>query len=136
MTDAAGVDLMKIIKLVCGGTVDVPTFGQIKEAVKRCDFVTSQRIEMCPNDCIVYYDSKNLPEEHACKHAHRTFCVECGAQRYVTDPKDGRQIPAKVIYFFPVAPYLRGVFSKPELVNHLLLNVGDRPEVTLQPDSA
>ena len=52
-------------------------------------------------------------------HAHRLKCPKCGASRYVDDPKDGAKRAAKCFYFFPLAPYVRSLYSRPDLVPHL-----------------
>ena len=55
-----------------------------------------KRIEMCPNDCIAYWDSKNLPEPY--RHSHRTKCPVCNEPRTLVDPTDGTRRAAKVHY--------------------------------------
>lgn len=55
-------------------------------------------------------------------------CPVCSTGRYVVDPTDNMLRPAKVIFFFPVAPFIRSLFSRPDMVPHLYTDVDGRPE--------
>lgn len=67
----------------------MPTFWQAKGILQRVELRYVNRYDVCPNDCIVYYDSKNLPSRYRYRHAHRVRCPVCDTPRYVTDPTDG-----------------------------------------------
>lgn len=106
----------------------LPSFYRIKSLLRRHEGACLTRIEVCPNDCIAYWNSEMLPPELAVRHAHRTKCPVCSAQRWVTDPATGKTIPAKVVFFFPVAQYIRALFARPELVPLLWWDCGEYPE--------
>ena len=74
---------------------------------------------MCVNDCIVFWDSSHLPASCEYRHYHRTRCPVCGEPRYVTDPVDGTFKPRRVIFFFPIAPFVRSLFKRADLVRYL-----------------
>ena len=104
----------------------MPSFPWIKRLLVKSEAGCFRRIEICPNDCIAYWDSTYLPKK--VKNAHRTHCPKCGVPRTVTDPVDGKERPAKVLYHFPIAPYVRDLFSRPDLVPHLYHNIIDESE--------
>ena len=85
-----------------------------------------RRYDICKNDCVLFWDSKHLYPP--IRNAHRMKCPVCNADRYVTDPEDGQTRPAKVIFFFPLAPFIRGLFARDDLVPHLLQTASGRPE--------
>ena len=70
MTDAAAQDMWNLTKMLLPGQVSTTTFGEVKGVIERAEVKYVQRYHVCPNDCIVYYDSKHLPEHY--RHAHRT----------------------------------------------------------------
>jgi hypothetical protein len=106
--------------------VDLPTFTTVKKLLGRAETTYVRRYDMCPDDHVVFWDSKNLPTPY--RHAHRYNCPVCGKSRYVTDPKDGNVRPAKTLFFFPVAHYIRSLYARRDLVDYLLQEVGERPE--------
>lgn len=77
-----------------------------------------QQVHLCPYDCIAYVDAThpallvenpNIPAlTSGYKHAHRQFCPVCLTERYVT--VKGKQVPAKVGYFFDPDAYFAGIF--------------------------
>jgi hypothetical protein len=129
ITDTAASVVYGIITMVAPRGVDFKTFNQVRAIIKKCEVDNVQRLEMCPNDCIVYWDSKHLDGVFEYKHAHRTKCPVCNTSRYVTDPTNGAMQAAKVFYYFPVASYLRSLYARPDLAKHLLQGCGERPEV-------
>ena len=59
------------------GQVSLATFDEVKGVLERAEVKYVKRYHVCPNDCIVYYDSLHLPEPH--KHAHRSkYVCMCG----------------------------------------------------------
>ncbi|KAK9054123.1 hypothetical protein SSX86_025200 [Deinandra increscens subsp. villosa] len=68
-----------------------------------------ERLHACPNDCILYR------KEHADKHK----CVVCGASRYkrikdsdeVDDDVTKNGPPAKMLWYLPIIPRLKRLFS-------------------------
>jgi hypothetical protein len=123
ITDAASSDLWTLVTMLLPEGCDPITFNQVKLALKGAELKYVQRIELCPNDHVAFWNSKYLPTPY--RHAHRTRCPVCGADRVLTDPSDGSKRPAKVVYFFPVKPYLRSLWSRPDLAPYLL---ADRPD--------
>ena len=102
------------------------SWDSIKKVLRQFEEHTMKTIDICPNDCVAFWNSEHLqPTYH---HAHRTKCPECGAARYVTDPVDGRVKPVKVVYHFLLGPFIQGLFARPDMVKHLHLDVGDHPE--------
>lgn len=98
-------------------------FFQIKNLLKNGELEHMQRIDVCPNDCIAYWDSKYLPVPY--QHWHRDKCPVCDASRYVDDPADGARRPSKTIFFFPVAPFVRALYARPDLVPYLRTDAED-----------
>jgi hypothetical protein len=78
---------------------------------------------VCSEDCIAYWDSKYLPEKY--RHAHRSSCPRCGADRYVQDPRDGSFRAVRVLFFFPIAPFVKSLFGRPDLVPFLYHDTED-----------
>lgn len=85
-----------------------------------------QTIEVCANDCIAYYNVKHMPRpgEPPYMHEHRTRCPVCGTSRTVRDPRDGKEKPRKVIYFWPLEHFIRGMFKRQEIVE--AIRAGER----------
>ncbi|XP_056691937.1 uncharacterized protein [Spinacia oleracea] len=63
-----------------------------------------ERIHACPNDCILYRKEYALIES----------CPECNAPRYKKN-----KVPAKVMWYFPIIPRFRRLFSIPEEAKNL-----------------
>jgi hypothetical protein len=77
-------------------------------------------IDICPNDCIAYYDCKH-PKMKKHRHAHRDWCPKCGSDRKVTH-NDGTVRSAKQGYYLPCGMWFRDLFKidglGPELSQH------------------
>ena len=101
------------------------TFWQVKTILRNYEAKSVVRISLCPNDCIAYWDSTHLPIRY--RHSHRTRCPVCGTPRDVIDPADGKKKPAKVMFFFPLAPYVRSLYARPHLVPYLRQDCADPP---------
>ena len=74
--------------------VDIPTWNSVKGILRKCETKYCQRIHICRNDCIAYWNAEHLPESY--RHAHRNTCPVCGEARYVVDPQGGAKRAAKV----------------------------------------
>lgn len=122
-TDKCAAGAWNILKAMVPPGADVPTFESVKNLLRRGERTHVRRYDLCPNDCIVYWDSKYLPVPY--QHSHRTACPVCGEKRYVVDPADGAQRPAKMCFFFPIAPFVRSLYSRPDLVPFLAHDVED-----------
>jgi hypothetical protein len=73
-----------------------------------------QKIDACPNDCILYRGEE---------YENLNACPVCGALRYKIrrdDPGDvegerpRKRIPAKVMWYAPIIPWLRRLFQNKE----------------------
>ena len=115
-SDVETEDMWRRLRLFLPG-VDVSTFNHAKGLVKKHRKMNQERIEICVNDCIAYWDCKHIPEQRAYKHSHRTMCPTCGEPRYIE--KDGRTVPRKVIYFTPIAGFLQNLYRRVDLVPYL-----------------
>ena len=129
VTDVSASVIYGVLSMVCPQGVNMKTFAQIKNTIKKLDLEHAQRLECCPNDCVVYWDSKNLTGDFLYINAHRSSCPVCNAPRMVQDPKTGEWRAAKVFYYFPIQSYLRSLYARPDLASHLLLDCGERPKV-------
>lgn len=126
VTDKTAQDMWARQKLYLPEDVNLPSFPWIKRLLERSQHQLVQRIELCPNDCVAYWDSKYLPVP--LRHAHRTKCPVCNEPRWLIDPRDGRQRAAKVFFHFPVAAYIKSMYSRADLVPYLYQGSGDHPE--------
>jgi hypothetical protein len=69
-----------------------------------------QKINMCPNFCILYY----------LENAEVTECMTCGHSRY--KPRTGRRktlVAYKKFRYFPITPRLQRLFMSPRTVEHM-----------------
>ena len=94
-TDASAEHMWTIVQMMLPGEVSIQTWHQVKRILNRAQTKFVIRIEMCPNDCVVFWNSKHLTKPY--RHAHRRFCPVCGSPRYLVDPKDNSGQPAKVL---------------------------------------
>ena len=106
--------------------MSLPTFAAVKGMLKDAEAKYVRRIDLCPNDCIAYWNSKHLPEPYL--HEHRTKCPVCNTPRFVVDPVDGALRAAKRMFHFPVAAYVRSLYARPDLVPYLYNDAGGHPE--------
>jgi hypothetical protein len=95
VTDSAARDIWKVVKMLLPPNVKPKSVDQVKAILDKFEASTVERIDVCPNDCVAYWDSKHLPVAY--RHYHRTKCPVCNAPRYVQDPADGKQRAAKVV---------------------------------------
>ena len=116
-TDMSAQDIWQLVHMLLPEGADIPTWSHIKTVLKTCETRFVRRIEVCPNDCLAFWNSKHLPEPY--RHAHRTVCLVCGEARHLVDPVDRSVKPAKVIYFFPLGPWVQSLYTNPNLVPHL-----------------
>ena len=118
LPDSAAADMWRLMGLMMPPGVTFPEFAMLKRILGKAESSYVRRLDLCPNDCIVYYDSQHLKEPY--RHAHRFNCPVCGHPRYVEDPVDRALRPAKTLFWFPVAPYVRSLFARRDLIPHLL----------------
>lgn len=127
-TDESAKSVWSILQACMPAEAELPTFEAVRMSLRRHEDKFVKRIEICPNDCVAFYDTHSLLPPHEAKHAHRTRCPVCGASRHVKDPRTGRKVPAKVVQHFPLARYIRSLYRRPDLVPYLYLDCGSRPE--------
>jgi hypothetical protein len=125
-TDTSSKDMWKRLKLFLPSHVDASTFNHAKGLVQKHQAMHIQRIEMCQNDCIAYWDCKNIPERKDYRHSHRTACPKCSAPRYIKDHA-GRELPTTVVYFTPIAGFLQSLYKRADLVPFLDSNSDAHP---------
>ena len=125
-TDSSASQMWMLFNALLPENVRLPTFWWVKRLLRNNERKFVVRIEICPNDCIAYWNSKHLSTPY--RHAHRTKCPVCNHPRYLKDPVDGKSRPAKVVYHFPIKSYIRALFSRADLVPYLYTDCGDRPE--------
>lgn len=128
--DSTAADCWVRQKLFLPPDVDLPSFPWIKRLLTKHRETYVQCIEICRNDCVAYWDSKHLPVPY--RHSHRTKCPKCDEPRWLVDPADGKERPSKVIYHFPVGPYMRDLYSRGDLVPHLYQDAGGETEGELK----
>ena len=128
LTDKAAEDIWSLLLALTPEDSGLPTWHTMKGWLKRSESTVCTRIDVCPNDCIAYYNSVNFPVDQKYRHAHRTHCPICGEQRHLTDPVDGALRPAKQVFHFPVATFLKQLFNRRDLIPYLLTDTGEFPE--------
>ena len=85
LTDSAAGDMWNVVKMLLPPEVEVKSFRTVKKILDEHRDKTVVQIDVCPNDCIAYWDSTYLATP--VKHAYRTKCPTCGTSRYVDDPQ-------------------------------------------------
>jgi len=69
-----------------------------------------QKINMCPNFCMLYY----------LKNAEMTECITCGHSRYKPRTGRGKNLVAyKKLRYFPITPRLQRLFMSPRTAEHM-----------------
>jgi hypothetical protein len=117
-TKAKQVTIDRAMKLVVEITTpDHPaTYRQAKQMVIDSCMPGMRRIDACPEDCIVYYNS---PHSTTYQYAKRETCPTCGADRYKAGP-EGSSVPAKVFFYIPIRDHVDAIFCQPEIVRHFM----------------
>ena len=89
--------MWNLTKMLLPGQVSTTTFGEVKGAIERAEVKYVQRYHVCPNDCIVYYDSKHLPENyrHKCFTLSSTTFKPVDTYKYSVDI----QIPTSTLLY-------------------------------------
>ena len=62
VTDVAAEAVWDVLKTVVPAETDVIDFKKAKKVVMAYYHDRVQRVEVCPNGCIAYYDATSLPE--------------------------------------------------------------------------
>jgi hypothetical protein len=60
ITDTAGMDMWKLLQCVLPEGTSMRTFWSVKNRMKDHELSSVVRIDICPNDCVAYFDSVHL----------------------------------------------------------------------------
>jgi hypothetical protein len=104
-TDSATNDLWSFMRLLLPKASDIGTFRVLQTLLEKHMANTVEEIHLCVNGCIGFFNCES-PELAHYQHAHRTVCVKCGEARYLP----GGKIPRKVVYYFPLRPWIKDLF--------------------------
>ncbi|XP_026395725.1 uncharacterized protein LOC113290328 [Papaver somniferum] len=87
-------------------------FTQCKKILSELG-LTYNKIDACPNDCILYYK----------EYADRETCPVCKASRY----KYGTKTPAKILRHFPLRPRLQRLYMESKTTGYMRWHAEGRP---------
>jgi hypothetical protein len=121
VTDACARGVYTILNAMVPPGSNSGTWTHAKQLLENIHEQRVLPVDLCPNDCIAYYDCKHPKLQHY-QHSHRTFCHKCGADRYLTIGEKTK--PAKRGYHLPVGPWLRDGFASAEFQNERSFNSG------------
>ena len=102
-TDRSTEDVWKMLRslLPDASRSDVPTFSYIKRLISNHVDTTIEKIDMCINGCVAFYDYVNdavcPPGRAMRKLSHRTRCPLCNEDRYIDI--GGKQVSRYVFYY-------------------------------------
>jgi hypothetical protein len=102
VTDACAKAAYLLLRTLLPENANIGSWPQLKRALEAVTSRSCIEVDICPGDCIAYYDCKH-PRLSFYKHAHRTWCIDCGKDRYCT--VDGVKRPAKRGFYFPLRTY-------------------------------
>ena len=109
VTDACAKDAYTLLNLLLPIGANGGSWTTTRKMLKAIYDRTVVAIDICPNDCISYYDAKHPTMQHY-RHAHRTWCPHCGADRHITH-KDGTVRVARQGYYLPCGTWFRDLFK-------------------------
>jgi hypothetical protein len=130
VTDACAKAVYTLLSTLLPTDANGGTWGIARKMLNAIYDQTVQTIEICPNDCVAFYDCKHPTMQHY-KHAHRTHCPTCGSDRHITD-SDGVKRAAKTGYYLPCGTWLRDLFK----VDGLGEELSQQPATTRPPGHA
>ena len=120
-TDRASEDVWKMLASLLPAASDLPTFSYIKRMLTKYVDDTIEKIDMCVDGCVAFYDYKhpqlNRPGRMYSRLGHRTKCPVCNEDRYVI--VNGKQVPRKIFYYFPSHYFFKDLFKQKDLVQYL-----------------
>ena len=126
VTDASAQAVCGILTLLLPKDHSFPAFHELKKMLQQVHKNNVVKVDLCPNDCIAFHNAKHQTYAHY-QHAHRTKCPKCGAARYLTDKK-GKQVTAKVGYYFPMDDWMASNFKDKDLEQHRDNDTGEFPK--------
>ncbi|KAA0066650.1 transposase [Cucumis melo var. makuwa] len=120
-SDISFSELLKTLKEILPTTNELP--NSLYEAKKTLGALGMEyeKIHACPNNCCLYRK----------EFANATECPECGQSRWknVKDRNEERkQIPSKVIWYFPPIPRFKRLFKSIECAENLTWHASERIE--------
>ncbi|KAL0556194.1 hypothetical protein IC582_004704 [Cucumis melo] len=120
-SDISFSELLKTLKEILPTTNELP--NSLYEAKKTLGALGMEyeKIHACPNNCCLYRK----------EFANATECPECGQSRWknVKDRNEERkQIPSKVIWYFPPIPRFKRLFRSIECAENLTWHASERIE--------
>jgi hypothetical protein len=89
-----------------------------------------QKIHACPNDCILYRgkEHENLEACPVCKVVHYKIQRDDDPSALEGTPPNMMNVPAKVMWYFPIIPYLKCLFRNKENVKLMTWHKSDRKQ--------
>jgi hypothetical protein len=126
-SDASGKAVYALLKTLVPADANAGTWGTAQKLLTAIYNQTVQKVDICPNDCIAFYNAKSPGMAHY-KHAHRTHCPSCGADRKITH-RDGSVRSVKVGYYLPCGTWFRDLYKIEGLAPELSQDAaGRRPD--------
>ncbi|XP_056683319.1 uncharacterized protein [Spinacia oleracea] len=110
-TDKSFTKLLNFLKVVLPKDNTILSSSRESQKMLGSMGMSYERIHACRNDCILYRK----------EYASLKRCPECNVSRY---KKKG--VPAKVLWYFPIVPRLRRLFSSPEDAKNLTWHANGR----------
>ncbi|KAL0533399.1 hypothetical protein IC582_030238 [Cucumis melo] len=112
-------ELLKTLKEILPTSNEIPT--SMYEAKKTLGALgmSYEKIHACHNDCCLYRK----------EHANATECLECGESRwkYANNANGGKkQIPGKVVWYFPSIPRFKRLFRSIDNAKNLIWHSNER----------
>ena len=110
-TDKSFTELLCLIKEMLPEDNVLPSQTYDAKQMLCCIGMTYEKIHACPNDCILFrneYEALNV-------------CPKCNASRYKK-----KMTPAKVMWYFPIIPRFRRLYSSEQDAKHLTWHADER----------
>jgi hypothetical protein len=108
-TDASAKAVYGLLSTLLPADANGGSWGTARKMLQAIYDRTVKTVELCPNDCIAFYDCTHPKMKHY-KHAHRTWCPCCGADRKLT-AADGSVRAAKTGYYLPCGTWFRDLYK-------------------------
>ena len=128
-TYRATSDLCRMLALVVPPGTTLGTFREMRKLLEAHKLETCTEYDACRAGCIVYFDFSDTGPFASHEYASATACPKCHSQRYVGTGINKRA--SHTVHFFPIAPFLRDMFRRADLREHL----DNRPNDSTPPAS-
>ncbi|XP_026415829.1 uncharacterized protein LOC113311199 [Papaver somniferum] len=113
MSEKSAKDMLQLMRDSFPDNCNLPeNFTQCKKILSELG-LTYNKINACPNDCILYYK----------EYADRETCHVCKASRY----KDGTKTPSKILLHFPLRPRLQRLYMESKTAGYMRWHAEGRP---------